>query len=69
MGIRFESVTTSLEATVIHFFSPNGLLTVVILILLSVMLFSGNGIDRRTMDRPAAEYHQAAVSPLLDTAR
>jgi hypothetical protein len=69
MGTHFESVTTRLEETVIHFFSPNGLLTAVILILLSAMLFSGSGIERRTMDRPAAEYNQATVSPILDTTR
>jgi hypothetical protein len=69
MGTNFESVTTRLEETVIHFFSPNGLLTVVVLIVLSVALFSGSGIERRTMDRSAAGYQQASMSPILDTAR
>jgi hypothetical protein len=69
MGTRFELVATRLEETVLHFFSPNGLLTAVILILLSVVLFSGSGIERRVMDNPAAGYHQAAVSPILDTIR
>ena len=69
MGTHFESATTRLEASVIHLFSPSGLLTVVTLILLSVLLFSGSSIERRTMDEPEAGYHQAAVSPILDTAR
>ncbi|MCB2147568.1 MAG: hypothetical protein KQI81_13920 [Deltaproteobacteria bacterium] len=69
MGIHFESIATRLEESVLHFFSPSGLLTVVTLILLSVVLFSGSSIERRTLDRPDAEYHQAAVSPILDTAR
>ena len=69
MQTSFESVTTRLEETIIHFFTPKGLLTVVILIVLSVMLFSGSGIERRTMDGPSVEYHQATVSPILDTAR
>jgi len=69
MGINFESVATRIEESVIHFFSPSGLLTVVSLILLSVVLFSGSGIERRTMDRPDADYHRAVVSPILDTSR
>jgi hypothetical protein len=69
MGTNFESVTTRLEETVIHFFSPNGLLTAVILIILSVALFSGSSIERRTMDGPTAGHQQTAMSPILDTAR
>ncbi|WP_319406601.1 hypothetical protein [uncultured Desulfosarcina sp.] len=69
MGTYFESVTTRLEESVLHFFSPSGLLTILILILLSVLLFSGSSIERRTLDRADADYHQAAVSPILDTAR
>jgi len=69
MATHFESITTRLEESVLHFFSPSGLLTIVTLILLSVMLFSGSSIERRTLDRPDADYHQAAVSPILDTAR
>jgi hypothetical protein len=57
-----------LEEKVIRIFSPNGLLTVVGLIILSAMLFSGNGIERRTVDRPAVDYQQVAVSPILQTA-
>jgi hypothetical protein len=45
------------------------LLTVVTLILLSVVLFSGSGIERRTIDRADAEYHRSVVSPILDTSR
>jgi len=67
--INFESVTTRLEESVIHFFSPSGLLTVVTLILLSAVLFSGSGIERRTMDKADAEYHRSVVSPILDTSR
>lgn len=69
MGTNVESITTRLEESVLHFFSPSGLLTVVTLILLSVLLFSGSGIERRTLDRPDADYHQVAVSPILETAR
>jgi hypothetical protein len=69
MGTNFESVATRLEESVIHFFSPSGLLTVVTLILLSVVLLSGNSVERRTMDRSDAEYHETAVSPILDTAK
>ncbi|BBO70093.1 hypothetical protein DSCA_40230 [Desulfosarcina alkanivorans] len=69
MGTRFESVAARLEETVIHFFSPNGLLTAVFLIVLSVILFSGSTVERRMMDNPAAGYRQATGSPILDTAR
>jgi hypothetical protein len=69
METSFESVTTRLEETVRLFFSPTGLLTAVLLIILSVALFSGSSIERRTMDGPAAGYQQAAFSPILDTAR
>ena len=69
METRFESVTTRLEETVLHFFSPTGLLTAVGLIILSVALFSGSSIERRTIDGPAAGYQQATVSPILDTKR
>jgi hypothetical protein len=69
MGTRFELVATRLEETVLHFFSPNGLLTAVVLILLSVVLFSGSGIERRVMDNQPAGYQQTAVSPILDTIR
>ena len=69
METSFESVTTRLEETVLLFFSPTGLLTAVLLIILSVALFSGSSIERRTMDGPAAGYQQAAFSPILDTAR
>ena len=69
MATHFESITTRLEESVLHFFSPGGLLTIVTLILLSVVLFSGSSIERRTVDRPDADFHQAAVSPILDTAR
>jgi len=69
METSFESVTTRLEETVIHFFSPTGLLTAVVLIILSVALFSSSTIDRRTMDGPAAGFQQAIASPILDTAR
>ena len=69
MGTHFDSIATRLEESVLHFFSPSGLLTVVTLILLGVVLFSGSGIERRTLDRPDAEYHQATISPILDTTR
>jgi hypothetical protein len=69
METSFESVTTRLEETVLHFFSPTGLLTAVLLIIFSVALFSGSTIERRTMDGPAAGYQQATVSPILDTVR
>ena len=53
------------EATVLHFFSPGGLVTALILILFSVLLFGGSGIERRMHDRSVVEHHSQVVSPLL----
>ena len=47
--------------------TPNGLLTVVALILLSAFVLGGSGIERRTMDIPEAEIARTATSPLLAT--
>lgn len=44
-------------------------MTVVIMIMLSVMLFSGNGVERRTHDRLVIDNAQQIVSPLLATHR
>ena len=52
------------EAAVLHFFSPSGLITALILILLSLLLFSGIGIEQRMVDRSEIDLTQI-TSPLL----
>ena len=69
MGTIYTPVANRFEENILRFFSPNGLLTVVSLIILMVLLFGGTGIERRTMDVPAVDHHQAMVSPLLHSAR
>lgn len=64
MVTHSESISARLEQLVTHFFSPNGLMTVVALIVLSVVLLSGGSVDRRTVD-----HRHATTSPILDTAR
>lgn len=56
-----------IEETVSKLFTPNRLMTIVFLIVLSVLLLGTSGIERRTMDCPIAEYQQIVVSPILDT--
>jgi len=56
-----------LERKIDRLLTPNGLTTVVALILLSAFVLGGNGIERRTMDVPEAEHARAATSPLLGT--
>ena len=68
MKTRGETVHTRIEASVLQFFSPYGLLSAVALIILSVMLFSTSAIEMRTHDRPTIETQQS-TSPLLDTTR
>lgn len=68
MDMRLASVATRIEASVLQFFSPNGLLIVVGMIILGMILFSGSGIERRTFDQSAMGQHQRTdVSPLLGT--
>ncbi len=67
MGAHLELDTEWIEGKVVRFFSPNGLMTIVVLVVLSVILFSGSGIERRTMDGPGTDYQRAGVSPILST--
>jgi hypothetical protein len=60
-------VATRLEAYILHFFSPNGLLTVVSVIILMALLLGGMGIEHRTMDKAAADHQQITESPLLSS--
>jgi hypothetical protein len=53
------------ERRIDRLLTPNGLMTVVFLILLSVFLLSGSGIEHRTMDRPDAGASGVRTSPLL----
>lgn len=69
MGTIHTPVANRLEENVLRLFSPNGLLTVVFLIILMALVFGGSGIERRTMDMPAADHLQATISPLLHSAR
>jgi hypothetical protein len=69
MDAHFESIATRLEQTVIHFFSPSGLLTIVMLIVLGVILLGGSGIEHRMMEKSPAGFHQPAVSPILESVR
>ena len=62
-------VASRLEENILRFFSPNGLLTVVSLIILMALLLGSIGIERRTMDMPAADQRQVTESPLLYTVR
>ena len=59
--------TRQIEETVNQLFTPNGLMSIILLIVLSVLLLGTSGIERRTMEGPIAEYQQTAVSPILDT--
>ena len=67
MGSYLELDREWIEGRMVRFFSPNGLATAVILIVLSVMLFSGSGIEHRTMDDAGTDHQPAAVSPILST--
>jgi hypothetical protein len=67
MGAHLGLDAEWIEGKVVRFFSPNGLTIVVILIVLSVILFNGSGIERRTLDGPGTDYQRAVVSPILST--
>jgi hypothetical protein len=56
-----------IEEAVNQLFTPNRLMSIIFLIVLSVLLFDTSGIEHRTMDGPIAEYQQPPVSPILDT--
>ena len=45
--------------------TPNGLMTVIFLIFLSVFVLSGGGIEHRTMDSPEVDASRGWTSPLL----
>ncbi|WP_419659952.1 uncharacterized protein Dvar_02890 [Desulfosarcina variabilis str. Montpellier] len=69
MGTNNTPVAGRLEDKVLRFFSPNGLLTAVFLIILMCFLFSGGGIEHRTLDTSAADHQQMTESPLLYSVR
>ena len=54
-----------IERTIDRLFTPNGLMTAVVVILLSTFAFSGKGIEHRTTDTPEATRNPATISPLL----
>ena len=55
------------ERKIEYLLTPGGLMTAVLLILLSTFILSGNGIEHRTMDAPGSAHNPAAVSPILGT--
>ncbi|GAB6906089.1 hypothetical protein DESC_730090 [Desulfosarcina cetonica] len=63
-----DTVTTRIEASVLQFFSPYGLLCTVALILLSVLIFTHSTTEMRTHEGPAVESRQIQ-SPMLETTR
>ncbi|BBO83580.1 hypothetical protein [Desulfosarcina ovata] len=70
MKAPYDSVPAGLEASVLHFFSPSGLLTVITLVILSVMIFSTSTIEHRAYEHKAAGYQtQQQCSPLLTDPR
>lgn len=69
MGTIYTPVANRFEENILRFFSPNGLLTVVCLIILIALFFGGTGIEHRTMDTPAVDHLQTTVSPLLHSTR
>ena len=56
-----------IEEVVNHLFTPNRLMSIICLIVLSALFLGTSGIEHRTMDGSTAEYQQVAVSPILDT--
>lgn len=67
--MRTDIATMSrVEAAVLQFFSPGGLVAVVIMIMLSVLLLGGSGIEHRMHDQSVVEPQQI-VSPLMATQR
>ena len=67
MGTHAELDTEWIEEKVARLFSPNGSMTVVILVILSAILFSGSGLEHRTTDGSGTDDQPAAVSPILGT--
>ncbi len=61
-------VVSRLEENVLRFFSPDGLLTVVSIVILMALLLGGMGIEHRTMDMTAADQQRVTESPLLSSA-
>jgi ACR3 family arsenite efflux pump ArsB len=55
------------EKNIVQHFSPNRLMTLVFLVLLSVFLFGGNGIERRTLDVSETNPARVSISPILNT--
>jgi len=56
---------TWVEEKMVRLFTPSGLMTAVVLILLSVFVFSSGGIEHRFTDGSEAAATQASASPLL----
>jgi hypothetical protein len=56
-----------IEEAVNQLFTPNRLMSIIFLVVLSVLLLNTSGIEHRTIDGSIAEYQQTAVSPILDT--
>jgi len=69
MSTRLESLELHMEAAVLRFFSPNGLMYAIGLIFFAVFLFNGSGIENRMMDGPAVGEYHATASPLLASAK
>jgi len=65
MGTPSEVGTEWVERKLDRLLAPNGLMTAVVLILLSVFILSGSGVERRTMDGTEASSSRVWTSPLL----
>ena len=57
--------TKWVERKMDYLLTPSGLMTAVLLILLSTFVLRGNGIEHRTMDAPETAHNPATVSPIL----
>ncbi|WP_319523315.1 hypothetical protein [uncultured Desulfosarcina sp.] len=56
---------TWVEEKMVRLFTPSGIMTAVALILLSVFILGGSGIEHRLTDGSEAKLAQASISPLL----
>jgi hypothetical protein len=68
MSTHLKSLEINLEKAVLRFLSPNGLMVAVGLIVFTVVLFSGSGIENRMMDGPVVGEFHTTTSPLLASA-
>ena len=69
MPTRMESSEINIEEVFLRFLSPNGLMYAVGLILFTVVLFGGSGVENRAMDNPLANEYKATASPLLSSGK